>query len=249
MTTRRKDRRPSLIRRLIYLAMLLSGGSAGGWFFKDHPRVQALWSMVMGELAGEEGDGDLVGEVEKALAGRLQAAEPSSESGTYQVTIREVHLDPNLFRAGHTVDIQARVLKRDERGRPTTLWDTSRYGERLAVAGKDELIAEWDHAPFQVRWSPGDKVTVEVYDRRAGLFERGGRFVLEPAASEPREFPLKAGTFPLQAEGQEPGPGVDPRNVRIVLGSRRVGDLPGANRDPAPASTAARDDDRPIVIK
>ena len=42
MTTRRKDRRPTLIKRLAYLAMLLSGGGAGGWFYKDQPRVEAV---------------------------------------------------------------------------------------------------------------------------------------------------------------------------------------------------------------
>jgi hypothetical protein len=249
MATRRKDRRPSLIRRLVYLAMLLSGGGAGSWFFKDHPQVQAIWALVMGEGPDEAGVGDPVGEVAKAVVGRLQAAGSFSEPGTYQVTIRQVHLDPNLFRAGHTVDIQARVVREDERGRPTTVWDTTRYGERLAVAGKDELIAEWEHDPFQVQWSPGDRLAVEVYDRRAGLLSRGGRFLLESAGSEPREFPLKPGTFPLRAEGQEADATVDPRNVHIVLGSQRVGDVPGAGRDRAPASTAARDDDQTIVIK
>lgn len=249
MTSRRQDRRPSLVRRLVYLAMLLSGGGAGGWFFKDHPQVQALWTLVMGEAADKGGGADPVAAVAEAVVDRLEAPGTFSEPGTYQVTIRQVHLDPNLFRAGHTVDIQARVIRQDEQGRATTLWDTTRYGERLAVAGKDELVAEWDHDPFQVQWRPGDRIDVEVYDRRAGLFARGGRFTLEPAGSEPREFPLKPGTFPLRAEGQEPGPSVDPRNVRIVLGSRRVGDLPGGTREPAAASTAARDDDGTIVIK
>ena len=117
------------------------------------------------------------------------------------------------------------MLKRDGQGRITTLWETGSFGERLAVAGKDELIAEWDHRPFQVEWSPGDRLTVEVYDRRAGLFAQPKRFFLAPADSEPREFPLKPGTFPLEAEAQKPDPRVDPRNLNIVLQSQRVGDL------------------------
>jgi hypothetical protein len=229
--------------------MLLTGGGAGGWVFKDHPQVQALWTLVMGNAPGDGDDKDPVGEMAEAVVDRLKPAESFSDPGTYQVTIRQVHLDPNLFRAGRTVDIQARVLKPDGHGRSTTLWDTSRYGERLAVAGKDELIAEWDHEPFQIEWSPGEQLTVEVYDGRAGLFAQPRRFVLAPAPSEPREFPLKPGTFPLQAEAQKPDPRVDPRNVSIVLASRRVGELRSQDHDHAPSSTAARPDDGTIVIK
>jgi hypothetical protein len=203
----------------------------------------------MGNAPGDGDDKDPVGEMAEAVVDRLKPAESFSDPGTYQVTIRQVHLDPNLFRAGRTVDIQARVLKPDGHGRSTTLWDTKRYGERLAVAGKDELIAEWDHEPFQIEWSPGEQLTVEVYDGRAGLFAQPRRFVLAPSPSEPREFPLKPGTFPLQAEAQKPDPRVDPRNVSIVLGSRRVGELRSSDRDHAPSSTAARPDDGTIVIK
>jgi hypothetical protein len=231
--------------------MLLGGGGAGvgGWVFKDHPRVQALWTLVTGTPPAERADEDPVGEMAEEIVDRLKPAGSFGQPGTYQVTIRQVHLDPNLFRAGHTVDIQARVLREDGRGRSTTLWDTGPYGERLAVAGKDELIAEWDHQPFQVEWSPGDRLAVEVYDRRAGLLGQPRRFGLAPTPSEPREFPLKPGTFPLRAEPQKPDPRVDPRNVRIVLGSRRVGGLRSEDRDRAPSSTASRPDDRPIVIK
>jgi hypothetical protein len=250
MSRARKSRRPSLVRRLAYLVMLLSGGGAGvgGWVFKDHPRVQALWALVTGRPPADRRDQDLEGSM-AAVVDLLKPVDSFSQPGTYQVTIRQVHLDPNLFRAGHTVDIQAKVLRRDGQGRSTTLWDTGSFGERLAVAGKDELIAEWDHRPFQVEWSPGDRLTVEVYDRRAGLFAQPRRFVLAPPEPEPREFPLKPGTFPLQAEAPKPDPRVDPRNVSIVLQSRRVGDLGSQDRDRPSSPTPSGSDDRPIVIK
>jgi hypothetical protein len=227
--------------------MLLSGGSAGvgGYLFKDLPRVQALWNLVTGgsqaDRPGQDPEGSMVNEV----VDLLKPVDTFGQPGTYQVTIRQVHLDPNLFRAGHTVDIQAKVLRHDAQGRSTTLWDTGPFGERLAVAGKDELIAEWDHRPFQVEWSPGDQLTVEVYDRRAGLFAQPSRFRLAPSVAEPGEFPLKPGTYPLEPEAQKPDPRVDPRNVSIVLQSRRVGELRSQDRDRAPAPTTSRVDDRP----
>src|SRR5262249_22613817 len=125
MTKSRKKRRPSLLRRLLYLLMLASGGG-GGWMVKDHPRVQAVWTLLTGRPAGgaaQDGDGDGAGTGSLAtrVADLLRPAEDFRQSGTYRVTIRHVQLDPGLFQAGHTVDIQARVLKVDPRGGSTTL--------------------------------------------------------------------------------------------------------------------------------
>jgi hypothetical protein len=252
MSRARKSRRPSLFRRLAYLLMLVSGGGAGvgGWMLKDHPRVQALLAMVTGKPLDDRGGKEPESPVD-AVVDLLKPVDSFSQPGTYQVTIRQVHLDPNLFKAGHTVDIQAKVVRQDGQGRSTTLWDTVSFGERLAVAGRDELIAEWDHRPFQVQWSPGDRLTVEVYDRRAGLFAQPKRFVLATPEPEPREFPLKPGTFPLQPEAPKPDPRVDPRNVSIVLESRRVGDLgsPAQDRTPSQSTSASASEDAPIVIK
>src|SRR5690242_14897641 len=52
VTTRRKPR--SMLRRLVYFMLMLatgSGAGAGGWAFKDHPRVRALLGMVLGKTA------------------------------------------------------------------------------------------------------------------------------------------------------------------------------------------------------
>jgi hypothetical protein len=240
-------RRPSLFRRLFYLLMLVSGGGSG-WMLKDHPRVQALWMLMTGKPDDPAAqDPDRSGSLANAVVDLLKPAEAFRQPGTYQVTIRQVHLDPNLFTAGHTVDIQAKVLKRDAQGRSTTLWETSPYGERLAVAGKDELIAGWDHRPFQVEWRPGERLTVEVYDRRTGLFAQPKRLFLGPSEPEPGEFPLKPGTFPLSAAARKPDPRVDPRNNTIVLKSQRVGDArpSGQEHESSPSPLA----ERPIVIQ
>jgi len=241
MSNPRKRQKPSLFKRLVYLLVLVSGGSAGlgGWAFKDHPRVQALWTLVTGRPADGASpalDGSLVSEAIDALKSHDDFRRP----GVYQVTIKKVELDPTLFKAGHTVDIQTKVHKLDARGRDATLWDSRTYGERLAVVGKDELSAGWPNRPFQVEWKPGDQLILEVSDRKTGLFAEPKRFTLVSSDAAAREFPLKTGDFPL-APTQKPDPPVDPRNSHVVLASQRAGDLGHQN----PTEIA----ERPIVIK
>lgn len=246
-----RKKKPSLFRRLVYLLVLLSGGSGvGGWWFKDHPVVQAVWTAVTGKPADEAAK-DVDETLKAAVAGVLKPADSFTQPGTYQVTIPQVHLDPTLFRAGHTVDIQARVLKVDSRGTDTILWESKPFGEQLAVAGKDELVGGWPNRPFHVAWQPGQQIVVEVFDRRPGLFVEPRRFIFSTSDVQLREFPLKPGTFPLEPT-QMPNPPVDPRSNQIVLQSQRVGDLPGGERgderrQQAPPQTA--DADSPIIIK
>ncbi|MGO9467088.1 MAG: hypothetical protein ACLQIB_24375 [Isosphaeraceae bacterium] len=249
-----RKQKPSLLRRLMYLIVLISGGGGvGSYLFKDHPAMQAVWTAVTGQpadLAAKDLDDTLkaaVGEV----AGVIKPVNSFGQPGTYQVTISQVHLDPTLFRPGQTVDIQARVLRVDPQGTDTLLWESKRFGERLAVAGKDELAAGWPDRPFQVAWKPGQQIVVEVFDRKPKLFVEPRRFLFTAADVKLAEFPLKPGTFPLEPM-QMPDPPVDPRNNQIVLQSQRVGDLPGGQRGDerrrqAPPQTA--DADSPIIIK
>ena len=126
MTARKKNSN-SLFRRLIYfVVMLVTGGGAGvgGWAFKDHPRMQALIGMVMGKAEEPGADGsDLKSKLTSAVAGVLQ--DDPRQPGLYKVKITEIQLDPKLFKTGHTVDIQARVLKIDGQGS-----ETRRLGEQ-----------------------------------------------------------------------------------------------------------------------
>jgi hypothetical protein len=249
-----RKKKPSLFRRLIYLIVLLSGGGGvGSYLFKDHPVMQAVWTAFTGKPADEAAK-DVDDTLKAAVAGVLKPANSFAEPGTYQVTIPQVHLDPTLFRAGHTVDIQARVLRVDPNHSDTTLWESQRFGERLAVAGKDKLVAGWPDRPFQVAWKPGQQIVVEVFDHRPGLFVEPKRFMFYTSDVQLREFPLKPGTFPLEPT-QMPEPPVDPRNNQIVLQSQRVGDLPGSQRgdekrqSAPPTRTANADSDSPIIIK
>jgi hypothetical protein len=243
MSRARTKQGPSLLRRLTYLFVLISGGGAGlgSWVLQDDPRLLALWTLVTGKPA--DGDttppgGSLVTEVVDALKPRDEFRQP----GVFQVTIALVELDQKLFKPGHTVNIQARVKRLEPGGRDLTLWDAKAYGERLAVVGKDDLAAGWPHRPFQVEWNPGDQLVLEVYDAKTGLFAPPTRFTLAQADSSANEFPLKTGNFPLEPVTKPNSP-IDPRASHVVLKSEHIGNLRVG--DPGPTQVA----ERPIVIK
>jgi len=237
----------SLFRRLIYfVVMLVTGGGAGvgGWAFKDHPRMQALLGMVMGKAEESGADGsDLKSKLTSVVAGVLQ--DDPRQPGLYKVRISEIQLDPKLFKTGHTVDIQARVLKIDGQGSETVVWESKTYGENLAVAGKDELTAAFVNRPFEIGWSPGDKVVVEVWDRKGILFDRRE---LKMALPEPGVFPLASGTHALGVSGRS-GSELDSELNRIVLQSQRVGDSQARRGGDSPTDDPKQVAERPIVIK
>jgi hypothetical protein len=236
-------KKPSLIKRLIYFVLLITGGGAGvgGWAFKDHPRVQALWTLITGKPADPDApdiDKTLVTDVVDILKPVLDFR----RAGVYEVAIDTVELDPHLFKSGHTVDIQAKVSQRDAHGRETILWDSRTYGERLATVGKDQLTAGWPERAFHVEWNPGEELLLDVYDRKPGLFAEPQRFSLIATGSTPREFPLKTGDFPLEP-ARRPDRTSDARVNHVVLKSQRVGD--SRQRQADQTHTA----ERPIVIK
>jgi hypothetical protein len=220
--------------------MLITGGSAGvgGWAFKDHPVLQAL----LGRVLPRDDDGSV--DREKIVSAVTEALhrDDGKLPGVYRVKITEVRLDPRLFKEGHTVDIQARVLRRDAAGGETTAWESRPYGENLGRVGRDDLTATWSNRPFEIEWSPGGRIFVDVWDRKSGLFDRKE---LRLAPPDPDVFPLASGTHPLTLAGAS----LDPAQSRIVFDSHRIGDR---RSEPAPKS---RPEDprevaeRPIVIR
>ncbi len=242
MTKTRRKTRSSLFRRLAtFVIVLISGTGAGGYALQNHPVVQSLLSIVTGKPvdgAARAVDGSLVTDVVDALKPRDTFSEP----GLYEVAVAKVELDQKLFKPGHTVDIQARVRKLGPGGRDVTLWDSKSFGSRLAVVGRDALIAEWPDRPFQVEWNPGDQFVVEVYDAKTGLFIQPRRFVLAQAETSATAFPLKSGDFPLAAASKSDSP-VDPRANHVVLQSQRLAGLHAGDEGTPQVA------ERPIVIK
>jgi hypothetical protein len=240
----RKKAKPSLFKRLFYYVVVLASGSGiGGWAFKDHPAVQALVTLVAGD-ASKNNPGD----VEKALVGDvadlLKKGPDFTQPGVYQDTVNKVELAQALFRPGHTVDIQAKVTRRDASGQDAVVWDSRNYGERLAVVGKDSLTAGWPNRPFHVDWSPGQVLFLEVYDRKNPFVAAPKRFTLS-SSNGAADFPLKTGDFQLDCH-QKSDTSLDPRLTHVVLNSQLVGDVKTTGRAPA---QVADDSDRPIVIK
>jgi hypothetical protein len=240
----RKKAKPSLFKRLFYyLVVLASGSGIGGWAFKDHPAMQALVTLVAGDASKNKPS-----DVEKALVGDvadlLKKGPDFTQPGVYQVTVNKVELAQALFRPGHTVDIQAKVTRRDASGQDAVVWDSRNYGERLAVVGKDSLTAGWPNRPFHVDWSPGQVLFLEVYDRKNPFFAAPKRFTLS-SSNGAADFPLKTGDFQLDCH-QKSDTSLDPRLTHIVLNSQLVGDVKNTGRASA---QVADDSDRPIVIK
>lgn len=272
--SRRKpwSKRP-LLRRIVYfLVMIMTGGTAGvgGWVFKDYPELRAIVSLFLGDpddRDGADGGGRTSKsklDAAKAVVAEVFARTPN-QPGVYTVRINEVRLDPARFPKGHTVDIQARVRKIDERGRESTVWESKTFGENLAVVGRDELSAKWANRPFEIDWRDGDQVSVEVWDRRAGLFS-STRFNMAPPT--PDAFPLASGTHALEVASRGRS-AVESGLNRIILDSRRSSDDSPRMDDAVERSASSRserseptrrradsdrrddgpDDERPIIIR
>jgi hypothetical protein len=224
--------------------MLISGGGAGvgGWALRDHPILQAVLGRVV--PTSEDGSIDRA-ELKEKLASVVSEAlkrDDGKKPGVYRVKIAEVQVDPGLFKEGRTVDLQARVRRRDASGKEMTVWESRPYGENLGQVGRDELAATWSHRPFEIEWAPGDTVFVEVWDRRSGFFDRKALVTTAPSTDV---FPLASGPHPLSLDGVR----LDANRSRIVFQSQRIGDahsLSGAKSQPDDPREVA---ERPIVIR
>ena len=94
------------------------------------------------------------------------------------------------------------MTRRDGRGQDTVVWDSRNYGERLAVVGKDALTAGWPNRPFQVEWSPGEVVFLEVYDRKNRALRRAQ--AVHPVVHQRRRpiFRSRPAIFTLEPQQQ-----------------------------------------------
>ena len=166
----------------------------------------------------------------------------AGKPGVYKVKITEVKLDPKLFTAGRTVDIQARVRKIDGEGKETTVWESKalrrearrrRQGRPASPTGRGGRSRSTGR--------PATKVVVEVWDRKGGFFGPEG-----VQDGPPRARRLPAGLRDPRASRPpgRTGSTHDSDLNRIVFQSRA-----GGRRLHRHATSPKQVAERPIVIK
>jgi hypothetical protein len=222
----------TLVRRLqgMFLVVVIAGLGVGGYIYRDTPLVRQLLGDAEKKIGLTGLDGKSLKDDAKAVLAKVVGEfEGSKDSGPgrYEVMIAKVSLDDIEFRAGKTVDLQAVVIRHDSRGKSTTVWESKHAGERLGVAGRGPITADWSDQPFAVDWQPGDEYSVELWDHK-GL-RPTKRFTLE--LDDDGDFPLRSKTHKLDtlADGR---PVHDALANTVVIHSRRIG--PSASK-PEPA--------------
>lgn len=242
MSASRKRKSPWL-KRLSYLALLLTGGGVGGWQLSDHPVLLRLLGVARQEAA--QGGLDTAGLGDGVIAA-IDRLDSYHQGGRFEVTLNRVTLDPGDFRPGQTLDIQARVLELDDEGKTTVAWDSRRYGSRLAVVGQDDLAAGWPDRPFILSWNPGDRYVLEVWNCKG--FRATRLFTLD-RTGDPDEFPLRPGaiTLGLHADGR---PVRDPGANTLTLAVRPAGDeRPRTDPDRSHPDDSTELAEKPLIIR
>lgn len=206
------------VRSLIaWVFMLLTGGGAGAWHFRDHVVDWLNATGVPVNTASKTPLLDLVAtKGEKLVREQIDYA----SAGRFEVTVDHIELPRSAFRDGTVLDLRARVLKYDSDGQETMVWESRPTGRHLTV-GEDPLTIGLSDQPFRVRWAPGDRLAFEVWNHRG--VRPAKLFILPTPKDAP--FPFKTGSPPL-AVWTRNGPG-DPDPVATVeFLSRRLADEP-----------------------
>ncbi len=186
---------------LLVLLLLVVGVVAAGYFKPDLP--------VIGPL----------------VAGFFKkGAEGVDQSGVYKVKVMKVALDPQEFKDGEKIDLQVYVKRVDAEGKEHKVWDSEQWGERIGTVGQVELTAQWSDRPFECTWQPGDKLVVEVWDRRGGD-TKVAEWTSDP---EGKEFPLKGVRTVSPFKGGKTVESRKGATNQVVFEAERIGDYPAA---------------------
>lgn len=210
------SRRQSPFKKLIFgLVALLCGGGTGlwGWLDPDAPLVGAVLQKLRGSTTGSAASAS-------PLLSILPQRDPFVTAGVFEVSLAKATVDAAELRAGHHVDLQAKISKKTARGELQLIWDSRYAGDRISVVGKEPVSASWADKPFQVTWNKGEDFVVEVWDRKA-IFDKT-LFILDTTSGD-REFPLRPDTttFTHTASGRRTA---HPANNSVRFESKRVAD-------------------------
>jgi hypothetical protein len=182
------------------LPLLLGGAGAGGYTFKDHPVVAAL----VRQITGQAKPGDPT--VAEAIAQKIAAVKPDpfTKPGDFRVELTQIAIDPATIGATDSTEVRVVVVHYGDDAKREVLWQSPAPATRYRMRGQDTWVAAWEDASFSFRWLPGDRVVVEVWERR-GL--RPSK-VFEYASASKERLPLATGDHPLTLtlKGAKPFP-------------------------------------------
>jgi hypothetical protein len=247
MMSASRKRKSKWIKWLSYVGLLLTGGGVGGWQLSESEVLLRLLGFAETK-AGRMDHGSL----SEGVIAAIDQLDPYRKEGVYEVSLDRVTLDPRDFKDGQTMDIQARVLKVGPEGTKSVVWDSRRWGNRLAVVGRDDLTAGWPDRPFRLTWAAGDRYLLEIWNTK-GL--RATRLFVLDRVGDTDAFPLRPGSVAmgLHADGS---PVRDPKANTITLAAQRTGELPGRGRPGGDERGRSQPDEasgelaeRPLVIR
>ena len=194
----------------------------------------------------------IASDVEKSLVGDVvglvKKGPDFTRAGVYQVTINKVELAQAMFKPGHTVDIQAKVTRRDARGQDAVIWDSRNYGERLAVVGKDCPHRGLAQSAVPGGMEPGrsclprglrpqERALCRTQAIHPVFLERRGRF-----SAEDRRFHARArSTGPTRR--------LIPGSITSCSTASSSATCKDRPKSPSQVADSDSDSDRPIVIK
>jgi hypothetical protein len=228
-------------KRLAYIALLLTSGSGGmgGYMLKDHPLLASILQSVLGTVAqtGNPGDVDLASQVKQVV----EKTRGFATAGTFAVTIDSITLGAIEVTKAPRVQVSVRSV--DAEGQEIELWGG---GPRPAV--RDEAngcwMVEWDDKPFELAWSPGQRIAVAV----TAWTGRATPYKFYMVNGKLPGFPLRPGSFALR-EGSGSTTAADPSKAepRIIFNSSRLPDTPAAGSAAQIARAPSGND--PITIQ
>jgi hypothetical protein len=219
--------------KLMIAGSILSGGlGLGGYEFRDHPVLAAIVRFLTGQA--KPGDGTLVKAIVEEAGAAAKKAKEFASAGTFEVNLKRISLDPATVGSDRSPELRAVVVRYGDDGRRQVVWQSKNASiSRGGGAGDSDsdsdavaVVASFEEPAFEIPWQPGDRLVVEIWERRllrgVKLFER--------ADASQEKFPLAPGDYPLKlvasgGRGEDPG-----RNILTVDAKRKADEADESRR-------------------
>lgn len=233
----------SMKRIFQYIVVILTGGGAGagGWHFRDTFIGKAVVRYEQNTPEEDRITTKLKERIEKVIDG-----DPFTKEGVFEVRLDEIAIDKDVMKPAHAESIRIYVVKQSKDGNKKTVWDSKTAGKVVAHIGEDAITTGWKESPFEVEWSPGDEITLQVWEYR-GL--RPTHLFTMPAPGRKGDkpsFPLTSGPHPIDLVSRTTSG--DPKINEVTFRSKRLGDRSGGGKS-APDDRVANSKAGTISIK